>query len=184
MTPGLALFYGGLARSKNVLATIMQSFFMLGLISIQFVVIGYSPRLRPRLRGLIGDLDWVGLKDVSSTPPEPKRRLRHDHPRPDLHDLPDDVRRDHAGADHRRLRRAGEVQHFPASSWVLWATIVYDPVAHWVWGDGGWLGLVPDATVRSVSRRSTSRAARSSTSTPVSRPSPRQSLRQAPRLRP
>src|SRR5262245_11780532 len=71
MTPGLALFYGGLARSKNVLATIMQSFMMLGLISVQFVIIGYSLAFGPDHMGLIGDFSWIGLKHVSMNEPNP-----------------------------------------------------------------------------------------------------------------
>src|SRR5438132_13729680 len=66
MTPGLALFYGGLARSKNVLGTIMQSFFMLGLISVQFAIVGYSLAFGPDHGGLIGDFSWFGLKHVST----------------------------------------------------------------------------------------------------------------------
>src|SRR5437773_12452143 len=66
MTPGLALFYGGLARSKNVLGTIMQSFFMLGLISVQFAIVGYSLAFGPDHGGLIGDFSGFGLKHVST----------------------------------------------------------------------------------------------------------------------
>src|SRR5678815_3510871 len=69
MTPGLALFYGGLTRSKNVLGTIMHSFIMLGVISIQFAVIGYSLAFGPDWKGLIGNLDFVFLKDVSADIP-------------------------------------------------------------------------------------------------------------------
>src|ERR1043166_830598 len=67
MTPGLALFYGGLARSKAVLGTIMQSFIMLGVISVQFVLIGYSLAFGPDWKGIIGGLDYVFLKGVSAT---------------------------------------------------------------------------------------------------------------------
>ena len=59
MTPGLALFYGGLTRSKNVLGTIMHSFIMLGVISIQFAVIGYTLAFGPDWKGLIGGLDFA-----------------------------------------------------------------------------------------------------------------------------
>ena len=71
MTPGLALFYGGLVRSKNILATIMQSVFMLGLITVVFVLVGYSLAFGPDQYGLIGDFSWIGLKDVSATEPGP-----------------------------------------------------------------------------------------------------------------
>ena len=68
MTPGLALFYGGLVRSKNVLSTIMQSFICLGLISIALVFLGYSLAFGPDVGGFIGNLDWALLKGVGLTP--------------------------------------------------------------------------------------------------------------------
>jgi Amt family ammonium transporter len=71
MTPGLALFYGGLSRSKNVLATIMQSFIMLGVVTIVFILVGYSLAFGPDHGGLIGDFSWFGLKDVSASEPGP-----------------------------------------------------------------------------------------------------------------
>src|SRR5688500_11592140 len=71
MTPGLALFYGGLARSKNVLVTIMHSFMMLGVISIQFAIIGYTLAFGPDQGGLIGGLDYAFLEGVSPVEPGP-----------------------------------------------------------------------------------------------------------------
>src|ERR1039458_10087992 len=68
MTPALGFFYGGLVRRKNVLATIMHSFFILALISIQWVLWGYSLAFGPDVKGVIGSLAWVGLKDVGLTP--------------------------------------------------------------------------------------------------------------------
>src|SRR5919109_4904498 len=68
MTPALAFFYGGLVRQKNVLSTIMHSFFMLALISIQWVLWGYSLAFGPDKGGLIGGLEWVGLADVGLEP--------------------------------------------------------------------------------------------------------------------
>jgi len=62
MTPGLALFYGGLVRSKNVLATIMQSFLCLGIVSIIWVVYGYSLSFGPDVGNVIGNLDFAFLK--------------------------------------------------------------------------------------------------------------------------
>src|SRR5687768_10288229 len=64
MTPGLALFYGGLVRQKNVLSTIMHSFFMLALISVQWVLWGYTLAFGPDIGGLIGGLSWIGLNGV------------------------------------------------------------------------------------------------------------------------
>src|SRR5918998_6375802 len=68
MTPALGLFYGGLVRQKNVLSTIMHSFFMLALISVQWVLWGYSLAFGPDKGGLIGGLDWVGLMGVGQEP--------------------------------------------------------------------------------------------------------------------
>ncbi len=64
MTPGLALFYGGMVRGKNVLGTIMQNFFAIALVSVQWILIGYSLAFGPDVHGIIGSLDWVGLKGV------------------------------------------------------------------------------------------------------------------------
>src|SRR3989304_4620118 len=61
MTPGLALFYGGMVRGKNVLGTIMQNFFTIALVSVQWILIGYSLAFGPDVHGIIGNLDWIGL---------------------------------------------------------------------------------------------------------------------------
>ena len=109
MTPGLALFYGGLVRSKNVLATIMQSFIMLGLMSVLWAVIGYTLSFGTDIGGLIGGLDFVFLKGVGMTNAGSPRR----EPAPsDIHDLPVHVRGHHPGADHRGICRAHEVRRF------------------------------------------------------------------------
>jgi ammonia channel protein AmtB len=68
MTPGLALFYGGMVRNKNVLATLMQSFIILGLITLEWVFWGYSMAFGPDYRGLIGGLEWFGLSGVGADP--------------------------------------------------------------------------------------------------------------------
>jgi ammonia channel protein AmtB len=68
MTPGLALFYGGMVRSKNVLGTIMQSLFMIALISLEWVYIGYSMSFGPDVGGFIGSLEWFALNGVTSAP--------------------------------------------------------------------------------------------------------------------
>lgn len=68
MTPGLALFYGGMVRSKNVLGTIMQSLIMIALISIEWVYIGYSMSFGPDIGGFIGSLEWFALKGVTNAP--------------------------------------------------------------------------------------------------------------------
>src|SRR3990172_3050177 len=68
MTPGLGFFYAGFTRGKNALATIMQSFIVVGLVSVQWVVIGYSLAFGPSQGGIIGNLSWFGLKDVGLAP--------------------------------------------------------------------------------------------------------------------
>ena len=68
MTPGLALFYGGMVRGKNVLGTIMQSFIILGVVTIQWVLWGYSMSFGPDWGGIIGGLDWFGLRGVGMEP--------------------------------------------------------------------------------------------------------------------
>src|SRR6266513_4059228 len=68
MTPALGFFYGGLVRRKNVLATIMHSFFILALISVQWVLWGYSLAFGPDHGGIIAGLDWLGLKGVGQAP--------------------------------------------------------------------------------------------------------------------
>ncbi|GBE00622.1 ammonium transporter NrgA [bacterium BMS3Abin08] len=68
MTPGLALFYGGMVRRKNVLGTIMHSFIAIAIISIQWILIGYSLSFGPDVKGVIGSLDWFGLSGVGLEP--------------------------------------------------------------------------------------------------------------------
>lgn len=135
MTPGLALFYGGMVRKKNVLGTAMQSIIAMAVIAIQFVIIGYSLAFGPDNGGILGGLDWLGLKGVGQDPnPDYSAtisaqlfmafQMMFAILTPALI----------SGAIAERMR-------FPAylSFILLWATFVYDPVAHWVWGVGGWL---------------------------------------------
>ncbi|MCS7277116.1 MAG: ammonia channel protein, partial [Dehalococcoidia bacterium] len=68
MTPGLAFFYGGLVREKNALATMMQSFVIIALVSVIWVLWGYSLAFGPDHGGFIGDLSWFGLRNVGSAP--------------------------------------------------------------------------------------------------------------------
>jgi Amt family ammonium transporter len=135
MTPALGFFYGGLVRRKNVLATIMHSFFILALISVQWVLWGYSLAFGPDHGGLIGGLDWLTLKGVGQAPnPDYAATV------PALAFMvfqmmfavitPALI----TGAFAERKRFKAFVVFT-----LLWATFVYDPVAHWVWGTGGWL---------------------------------------------
>src|ERR671939_151971 len=136
MTPALGFFYGGLVRRKNVLSTLMHSWFVLALISVQWVLWGYSRAFSPDTGlGIIGGLSWVGLNNVTQDP-------NTDYAATVPHLLymiyqcmfavitPALI----TGAFAERKR----FKAFVVFS-LLWATFVYDPVAHWVWGTGGWL---------------------------------------------
>ncbi|MBK8588235.1 MAG: ammonium transporter [Sandaracinaceae bacterium] len=135
MTPGLALFYGGMVNSRNVLSTFMHSFIALGVMTIQWVVIGYSISFAPDIgNGLTGGLDHVFLMGVA-----------HDEVRSGLtipHILFMGFQMMFAvitpalisGAIAERMKFSAYLLFI-----VLWGTLVYDPLCHWVWG-GGWLG--------------------------------------------
>ncbi len=133
--PGLALFYGGLVRRKNVLATMMQSFFVLCLISIQWMLCGYSLSFGPDKGHLIGSLAWMGLKGVGIEP-NPVYSATIPHLLFMAYQMmfavitPGLI----TGAFAERMKFSTYVVFT-----LLWATLVYDPVCHWVWGDGGWL---------------------------------------------
>lgn len=135
MTPGLALFYGGMVRKKNVLATIMQSYILLAVISIQWVLWGYSLSFGPDIHGIIGNLKWFGLNHVGFAPnPDYAPTIPHQVfmifqmmfavITPGLI----------TGAFAERMKFKTFLVFI-----VLWATLVYDPIAHWVWGAGGWI---------------------------------------------
>lgn len=133
--PGLALFYGGMSRKKNVLSTIMYSFFALIVISLQWSIFGYSLAFGPDVHHLIGNLDWVGLKNVGLDP-NPDYAATIPHQAFMIFQMMFAVITPAliSGAFAERMR-------FPAflAFLVLWSTFVYDPVAHWVWGIDGWL---------------------------------------------
>jgi len=135
MTPGLALFYGGMVRSKNVLATIMQNFILLGVVGIIWALWGYSLAFGPDVGHFIGNLDWVGLAGVG---PEPFKAYSETIPHQTFMIYqamfaiitPALI----TGAFAERLKFSAFLVFM-----VIWSTLVYNPVAHWVWGDGGWL---------------------------------------------
>jgi Amt family ammonium transporter len=141
MTPGLALFYGGLVRSKNILGTIMQSVFMLGLITIVFVLVGYSLAFGPDHYGLIGDFSWVGLHHVSATEPGPYA--------PTIPHQTFVIFQAMFAIITPALITGAFAERAKFSTFcvfmVAWSLLVYSPVAHWVWGLGGWLGGLPEA---------------------------------------
>ena len=135
MTPALALFYGGMCRTKNVLSTIMQSFFIIGIISIQWVLFGYSLAFGPDISHFIGNLEWIGLNGVGNSP-------NADYAATIPHSAFMIFQGMFAVITPALITGAfAERMKFSAFAvfTVVWATLVYDPVAHWVWGVGGWL---------------------------------------------
>lgn len=135
MTPGLALFYGGMVRRKNVLATIMQSFVAIAIISVQWVLFGYSLSFGPDLGGIIGSLDWAGLRGVGVEPnPDYAPTVPH---------IAFMIYQAMFAVITPALITGAFAERMKFSAFfiftLLWSTIVYDPVAHWVWGNGGWL---------------------------------------------
>src|SRR4030066_788357 len=135
MTPGLALFYGGMVRGKNVLGTIMQSFIAIAVISVQWILIGYSLSFGPDIHGRIGSLDWVGLNGVGIEP-NPDYAPTIPHAAFMMYQAMFAVITPAliTGAFAERMKFSAYLLFI-----LLWSTIVYDPVAHWVWGAGGWL---------------------------------------------
>ena len=135
MTPGLAFFYGGLVRKKNIVSTIMYSFVSIGLVGIVWVLWGYSLAFGPDIGNFIGNLEWFGLKDVSANEAGPYSDTIPHQAFMIFQAMfaiitPALV----TGAFAERMK-FGSLCIFI----VLWVTIVYAPLAHWVWG-GGWLG--------------------------------------------
>ncbi len=135
MTPGLALFYGGMVRRKNVLSTIMMSFAILGLVGILWVVYGYSLSFGPDRGHIIGGLDWFGLNHVGQ---EPSATYATTVPH-----LAYMTFQGMFAIITVALFTGAIVERVKFSALlvfsVLWLTFVYSPVAHWVWGSGGWL---------------------------------------------
>jgi len=136
MTPGLALFYGGLVRGKNVLGTIMQSFVILALISLEWVLWGYSMAFGPDHSGIIGGLDWFGLSGVGMEPSDSYATT--------VPHLAFMIFQGMFAVITPALITGAFAERMKFSAFLLfallWATFVYNPLAHWVWGAGGWMG--------------------------------------------
>ena len=135
MTPALALFYGGMARRKNVLSTLTLSFVFMALVGVQWVLFGYSLAFGKDIGGLIGGLNFLGFNGVGAAP-------NPDYAKTIPHGLFAAFQMMFAvitpalitGAFVERVR----FKSFLLFS-LIWMTLVYDPLAHWVWGKGGWL---------------------------------------------
>ncbi len=138
MTPGLAFFYGGLVRRKNVLSVLMQCIFILCLITIQWVLFGYSLSFGTDVKGIIGDFSLIGLNGVGLTPssiygPTVPHQAFMIFQAMFAVITPALI----IGAFAERIR------FIPFCIFtLLWSTFVYDPVAHWVWADKGFLGTL------------------------------------------
>lgn len=140
MTPGLALFYGGMARSKNVLSTIMQSFFLIGVISVEFMLIGYTLIFGDDVHGIIGSLNKIGLMGTENSIMEGANI-------PEMAFIafqcmfaiitPAIM----SGSITGRMRFAPFVVFA-----VIWSVLIYNPMAHWVWG-GGFLANLGASTL-------------------------------------
>jgi Amt family ammonium transporter len=135
MVPGLALFYGGMVRRKNLLATMMMSFAIIAIVSVLWVVYGYSLGFGPDKSGIIGGLDWLGLKNVGQDPSSVYATTV-----PHLAFMAFQAM---FAIITVALITGAVVERMKFSALLvfsaLWLTLVYCPVAHWVWGSGGWL---------------------------------------------
>ncbi|MCO1604077.1 ammonium transporter [Desulfosporosinus nitroreducens] len=135
MTPGLALFYGGMVRKRNVLSIMMQSYAAMGVVTVIWVLFGYSLAFGPDHGHIIGGLDWIGLRGVGLSP-NPDYAPTIPHLLFFLFQLmfaiitPAVI----SGATAERLRFTAFLLFI-----ILWSTFVYIPLAHWVWGVGGWM---------------------------------------------
>ncbi|HRS82949.1 MAG TPA: ammonium transporter [Smithellaceae bacterium] len=133
--PGLAFFYGGLVRRKNVLSILMQCFIIVCIVSLQWVLFGYSLAFGPDFHGIIGTLEWAGLAGVGAAP-------NSNYAATIPHSVFMIFQAMFAVITPALIIGAyAERVKFPAFLLftLLWATFVYDPLAHWVWGTGGWI---------------------------------------------
>ena len=133
MTPALAFFYGGMVRKKNVLSTLNLSFIIMGLVSVQWVLVGYSLAFGPTLVGIIGDLTFGGFTNVGATP-------NGDYA-PTIPHMAFAAYQMMFAVITPALITGGFVERVRFKAFLLftllWATLVYDPVEHWVWNIGG-----------------------------------------------
>jgi Amt family ammonium transporter len=139
MTPGVAFFYGGMARRKNILSILMQCFLIMCLVSLQWVLFGYSLSFGPDTgHGIIGSLAWTGLKGVGAQAnPDYASTIPH---------LAFMIFQAMFAIITPALIIGAFAERIKFSAFtvltLLWTTFVYDPIAHWVWGTGGWLKTI------------------------------------------
>ncbi|MDD1717902.1 MAG: ammonium transporter, partial [Methanoregulaceae archaeon] len=134
MTPGVGFFYGGLVRRKNFISMVSLSFIAFAIVSIWWILLGYSLAFGPDIGGIIGNLDYLGLNNVSLVPGPggyPPMLFM-------IFQLT-------FAAVTMAIITSGSAERIKLSSFVLlavlWVTLVYAPIAHWVWG-GGWAGTI------------------------------------------
>jgi ammonium transporter, Amt family len=134
MTPALALFYGGMVQGKNVLSTFMHSFFSLGLVTVQFVLVGYSLCFGPSFHGVIGSLDFIGLQGIEDVAVSAEVKV------PQLAFVAYQCM---FAVIAPALISGAYAERMKFSAYALftlgWTTLVYDPIAHWSWQADGWL---------------------------------------------
>jgi Amt family ammonium transporter len=139
MTPGLAFFYGGLVRRKNVLSTIMHSFIAMGVVGVVWVLWGYSLAFSDGGNNFIGDLRYIGLQDVSAVAPGSADAGYFPQNMPHMTYM---IFQAMFAIITPALITGAIAERFKWSTYivflVLWLTVVYAPMAHWVWG-GGWM---------------------------------------------
>jgi len=132
MTPGLALFYGGMVQGKNVLSTFMHSFFALGLVTLQFALVGYTLSFGTSWNGIIGGFDFLGLDGITET--TARGTVPH---------LAFFAYQCMFAVIAPALISGAYAERFKFSAYCIftlaWTTLVYDPIAHWSWASGGWL---------------------------------------------
>ena len=133
--PGLALFYGGLVRRKNVLSTLMQSFILAAVVSIEWVLVGYSIAFSPG-SSIVGSLSWAGLTGVSASQPYAGYSATVPHQAYMIYQCMFAVITPAliTGAIAERMSFRGFLMFS-----ILWSLLIYNPLAHWVWGVDGWL---------------------------------------------
>ena len=136
MTPALAFFYGGMVRKKNILSTLNLSFIMMGLIGVQWVLYGYTLAFGNDIGSLIGDFSFLGFKGVGATPMNKDSTIPH---------LAFAAFQCTFAVITPALISGAFVDRIKFGTYLvfslLWATLVYDPLCHWVWG-GGWIGAM------------------------------------------
>ncbi len=135
MTPALAFFYGGMVRRKNVLSTLSLSFIVMAVVSVQWVLFGYTLAFGPDIKGLIGGLRYLGMAGVGAEPnPDYAATIPH---------MAFAAFQMMFAIITPALITGAFVERVNLRAFllftVLWSTLVYAPVAHWVWGVGGFL---------------------------------------------